>query len=383
MSRLPCAMSGGNLYPVTMSWRTTWSARGCRRYTTFAASLFQHHWEDVGLTAYPYNWHPLALLNTARRGAVIEKWARQKLQESNPKCLVEDAVPGICVDGRQRSWNMAEYDFRCDGRKVEVKSAQLSQGVHGKRWRVRFQRIDFQQPAFDDLYLVIFSPKWLHLVKHDLQTAMSNSGREVRVFGKHRAWEDSLDLILDKLCTIGHCQLIGKIETSDSWIAAECEQHAGCTTPYYCGRPFASMSPQLRGFRIERLLREVDQLLHPEMIWSRPSSDLQHHSHMADWIRGETRVEAKSSQLSLSSAKKWYCEFHGVKPGSFDELLLAIYSPIGIDIFRRDGETQQESVHFRVSASGGELNPLRALHQIEEKLTERNCRKVARIPWDA
>ena len=396
MTFLSSPLHGGATFSLSGFLRVQWAWHVRRRYVTFSASQFQHLWEDVGPVAHPYNWHPLAQLNGVRRGAVIEKWVRRMLQDTCPGCVVEDAVPGHCVNGVRRSPHQAEYDFLCDGRKVEIKSAQLLGGNPGERWVVRFGGIQFQASSissctiFDDLYLVIFSPKWLHLVRHDLQTGLSNSGRHVTVFGKQGNWEESLDLILDRLCTSGKCKLIGKTDISDSWIADECERNVDHVTRLYVDKPFASMSPQLRGFRIERLVREFDKLLHSESEFSRPSRCLQVCSS-SDWIRGKTRVEVKSSQLHFSHARqRWCCAFWAIKPNSFDELLLAIYSPRGLDVFRHDGaygcsktgvHTESKGCVF-VYASCGETDPLSALQQIEAKLQANNCPKVASIAWD-
>ena len=112
------------------------------------------------------------------------------LQQKNPKAEVLDAERGTCRNGRRRGSNMTSCDFRLDGRKVEVKSARMAWISTKGRWYVQLFGVKLAygaraKPAFDDLYLVIMSPKGLHLVKHDLVTGVSTRGKATEV-GGHR-----------------------------------------------------------------------------------------------------------------------------------------------------------------------------------------------------
>ena len=166
-----CLQRAGCSFVSQRRWDAAWF---CRSWVaTFTARQFEHLWADVGATALPYDGHPLAQLNATRRGAVLQEWARHMLQRKHPNIVAEDAAPGVCVNGRRRSKHQAEYDFMLDGRKVEIKSSQLQWAGH--QWKVDFRSVQLPQmmsqgrARFDDLYLVIFSPNWLHLVKHDLK----------------------------------------------------------------------------------------------------------------------------------------------------------------------------------------------------------------------
>ena len=381
LSHIFCGGQRISVSICSISLRKAWRGYSCGAYVTLNAAQFQHHWENEGPIAHLYHWQPSAQLSSPLRGAVVEKWVRRMLQETYPDCVVEDAMLGTRVDGHPRNWSQAEYDFLFDGRKVEIKSCQLCRLSSGSWW-VQFNGIKFQHSSiprdsvFHDLFLVIISPEWLHLVKHDLQTRKSKSGRSVMVLGKQGPWWKSEELILDQLCKDGDCEWIGKTHMSDSWIAEQCKLIESFAAGFYRGKPFASMSPQLRGFRIEGLVREFDQLLHPEMDFSRPGK-------VVDWMRGETRVEVKSAQLVFSSDQKWYCRFRGIKPERFDELLLVIYSPRGLDLFKFDMRTEIQKASLSVSATQGELHPLAALQQIEERLEANHCHKIASISWDA
>ena len=393
-------------------WRFRVSVHFRCGFVTLDASQFKHLWEDVGRTALPYNGHPLALLNATRRGALLQEWACQILRDANPKALFKDAIPGKRINGWRRNAAQAEYDFQLGDRKGEIKSSQLRYRKGG--WTVAFESVKFQHlmpwktPFFDDLYLVMFSPKWLHLVKHDLRTGISRRGLVTETLGysifvsgrqNHVCWEESLENILDKLCTQGGCSLIAKNDISESSILDMCNKHQGFGSWFYHHKPFSSMSPQLRGLRLQRVVLEIDKFLHSRSFFAQCSNERtcsgtirNQQSASVDWIRDGKRVEAKSAQLTFDTCcQTWRCVFFGIKHDCFDELLLAIYSPRGLDVFKHDGlfglstmgvatETCGKSIFVR--APSGESDPIRALQFIEAKLEANNCPCIARIFWD-
>ena len=381
-------------------------------FVTLDASQFKHLWEDVGKTALPYNGHPLAQLNATRRGALLQEWACQVLKEANPNALFKDAIPGRCVNGHRRNAFQAEYDFQLDDRKGEVKSSQLLWGKN--KWQVLFKGVKFPHlmswnaSTFEDLYLVLFSPKWLHLVKHDFQTGVARAGLateflgyQINIYGSTNSlcWGEALQTILDKLCTQGRCSLIAKADISETRILDMCNKHESLGGPFYHHKPFGSMSSQLRGVRMQRMVFEIDKLRHSRSFFALCSNEQTcsgtirgQHSASVDWIRDGKRVEVKSAQLSFNkSCQTWRCAFFGIKHDCFDELLLAIYSPRGLDVFKHDGffalstrgiatETWGQSLY--VQAPSGELDPIRALQFIVAKLEANNCPRIARIFWD-
>ena len=303
---------------------------------------------------------------------MLQEWARKVLQKKHPNSLIEDAAPGICVNGQRRCRSNSEYDFMLDGRKIEI---------------------------------VLFSPKWLHLVKHDLNTGISTTGVLTQIMG-HRVqvrgainngWEESLTAILHKLCEQGACSIVWKSRLSDSLIVDLCKKKAGITNQFYDDKPFSLVSPQLRGLQIQRLVQKVDKLLHIGSTFSDSASEQTvsgsirgRNSTSADWIRDGTRVECKHSRLSFSGTH-WSCNFSQVKPDCFDELLLAIYSPRGIDLFKHNGTFGMSTVGAKTEACGmrvqlngpnGELDPVYALEALEARLKANNCPHIATILWE-
>ena len=113
----------------------------------------------------------------------------------------------------------------------------------------------------------------------------------------------------------------------------------------------------------------------------------------ADWVRGTTRVELKSAALCFHKAHgRWQCQFRAIKPELFDELWLAIYSPIGIHFFSSESihalglatcgvATAHAGLQKCFSGPRGEGNPLKALKAIEAKIKSKGCRLVAVVEW--
>ena len=192
-----------------------------RKPVVLRASTFQHLFE-LGPTEKVYTNTPLSGLGQTQQGKMLQEWARKVLQEKNPKAEVLDAERGTCRNGRRRGSNMTSCDFLLDGRKVEVKSARMAWSPTEGRWSVNFFGVKLaygerSKPAFDDLYLVIMSPKGLHLIKHDLVTGVSTHGKATAVGGHlivvrgrtgTDCWTGALKEILWKLCERGGCSVV-------------------------------------------------------------------------------------------------------------------------------------------------------------------------------
>ena len=156
-----------------------------------------------------------------------------------------------------------------------------------------------------------------------------------------------------------------------------------------------SMSPQLRGLRVENVVMEVDSLIHATSTFAEPGLEYttdgkRRGKNMAsyDWIRDKKRIEVKHSQLRFDENRRfWHCTFGRVKCTCFDELLLVIYSPRGLDIFTHDGSyalsNSGASEEIWLRAGTRNLDWLSALQAIEAKLESNGCPRIAQILWDS
>ena len=362
------------------------------------AARFQPILDDVGETCKPYLGDPLAEASPCRRGNLLQLLGQKLVEQSKGGCKLELA--------RHRDG----WDCLIDYRKVKFKSSQLAFNKFGKRWEVRFRGVmsahaGFREAAqFDDLYLLIYSPAGIHLLLHDLQTGVSSDGRRTSGLGqlihlggqRQEGWSTALRYIIDRLTIEGSCKLLAHVEPWDPLVQElvnslqeESATHAGA----YNGVPLSRMNPMLRGLRVQQIALVVDQMLHPHSSF---------HEHgvgnkPADWIRDDVRVEVKHAQMCLHK-KGFRCTFRGIKSAEagvrhkalFDELWLAIYSPLGLHMFKHDGlfgltsagkRTVHLGMNINVYGPNRELCYRKALVAMQQKLQTHGCEPIADVLW--
>ena len=378
------------------------------RCLVLSASRFQHILNDPGQTSEAYlgrAGHELFLLSGKRRGMIMQELCKKELAVLHPHSTITEPSRGACCNGAQRSASQAGWDFSLGGRKVECKSAQMSWEEYGKRWVVRFWGIKLPRPGFReqapfyDLYLTIFSPDSLYIIKHDLRMGVisvgkltGSSGHDIQIRGARRqeCWKTALSQIIDKLLAAGHCKLVTHIDLSATevrvFLAQQMEGMAARQDTEYEGVPLSQMTPALRGLRIEEIAFEVNRMLHPNCSLSRTSSKV-------DWVRGEeVRVEVKHGMMLFDKGSRcWKCSFSHIKCDLFDELWLAIYSPFGIHFLKHPGGQVRFSLTgLREEARGKEMHVLggqnvidarEALDEMVQKMEAWGCQPLATILW--
>jgi len=153
----------------------------------------------------------------------------------------------------------------------------------------------------------------------------------------------------------------------------------------YVGVPLSDMSPCRRGFLLEDIARQHDELSGPfptkVAAESLSSTGKRRCGRNAayDWQRlvgrHHRRVESKSSTFSWGrSAERWGLTFNGVKTENFDDLVLAIYAPWGVELWeyrkdelqssfsQRDGQGRVISIYGKRKVRGLEQSWLSAMH---------------------
>ena len=316
-----------------------------RQPLVLRASEFQHLF-DLGPTEKAYAGTPVSGLTQHEQGRLCQEWAKTVLQEKSPEAAICDPEPGTRCDGRRRGLNMTSCDFLLDGQKVDVKSAGMVYTSTGL-WNVQFSRVKLpycerKEAAFDDLYLVILSPKRLHLIEHDLVTGVCTcgdrtglSGHTIRVFGSRRTdrWEDALEEILEKQCKRGGCSVVHERPFSDLHVQKILSERVSPGQAAVADIPMSTMSKEKRGRRLQEIGLAIDCRLHPLSDFSFAEGN--RGKANVDWVRGADRVELKSCGFYFNQTqRRWQCRFYGIKPGLFDELWLAIYALVGIHYYR-------------------------------------------------
>ena len=381
-----------------------------RRPLVLKAAEFQHFFEE-GPTEQVYANTPLAGLGQTQQGKILQEWAKGVLQEQNPQSEISDPALGTCWNGsRRRGPHQAEYDFLMGGRRVEIKSSRMAWSTTEGRWKVRFSSIKLPygertETAFDDLYLVVLSPKRMHLIKHDLATRIQAcgkrtgvSGHMIRVYGSTRTncWEDACDQILEKLCQRGGCRMVHEQPFSHLDSQEILSERVSPGQTAVAGVPMSSMSRERRGNRIQEIGLALDRRLNPQSAFSFTGGNRGTANAPADWVRDSIRVELKSSMLTFDrSSNRWQCRFCCIKTVLFDELWLAIYTSVGIHYYRsKSGKssslgfvkagiaTKIDGHQLQFNGSCGELDPLEAFKTIEAKIISRGCELLAIVEWE-
>lgn len=357
----------------------------------------------------------MPILSPGLRGNMIGDLARSVDSEVNPGSSIGDAIPGECIDGSRRGLPRAEYDWSRDGLRIECKSSLMAWRIAQKRWIFEFTDVKHSQAMFDELWLVLYSPKCLYFYRHDGKLGLTSRGHNTRVDG-HRIylrgpihvedWSSSLASILEMLDSESNdCTRLYVMPTIDYRIEILMRRLPGNTAHHvYQYAPLGQLSPTSRALRIQQLVRCVDGMLNPHSLISDPvpgytANGVRRHVTQAeyDWCRDGSRIECKSGQLTWDKYwGRWKAAFSKIKvardvsPCLFDELLLALYTPRGIYIYKHDLRLGLSSCGSK-SASWGhqvqlygpnaEENWAISLDIILAKLDASGCERIAYVQW--
>eukprot|EP00933_Yihiella_yeosuensis_P043411 TRINITY_DN38198_c0_g1_i1.p1 TRINITY_DN38198_c0_g1~~TRINITY_DN38198_c0_g1_i1.p1 ORF type:complete len:401 (-),score=42.31 TRINITY_DN38198_c0_g1_i1:196-1398(-) len=382
-----------------------------RTYVVVPASQFQDLLSQQPHQGKIYDSHPLALASAKRRGEVLATLARSTLAAMNPTARVENAEQGITCNGARRGKFREKYDWKFSGRRVECKSSLLHWSESQGLWTFQFYGAKFCTPAaFDDLVLVLFTPRGIYIYAHDLQTGVQSCGNKTAYLG-HKitfqargklCWQSALEGILRKLDSDKNgCQLLARIPLSDPSILDELDKQM-CQLQINAFKeiPLRDMSGTQRGLIIQDLVQSIDGVLNPNATIDQPKPGRSCSGRLRpaqcrayDWLRDGLKVECKSGMLIfVRSARQWKVQFQSVKFSQcvFDDLLLALYTPRGIYVYRHDlsfglGATglqdKIEGSQIQVYAARGELSWSAALDQILDKFDSSGCQRLALIHW--
>ena len=373
-------------------------------HVMFPEEEFEHLLQDVGRATDLYAGHPLSGMSPHKRGMFLKGLCKSVLTNAYPNLHLEEPVLGTSVNGRRRSEQQALWDWTLGGRKVQCKTARLRWVASAQTWSVTFGAVKFTEAGarknapFDDLYLMLDAPEVVHILKHDLHTGVARDGKltaarghKIAVRGKTGTidWRPAFESILQKLCVeSGQCETIDHIFLTDRRLQAGLGQE-----DMYSRVPLSHLTPALRAKRIETMGFEIDQKLHPASTVIR-----QGHTSPVDWIRDCVRVELKHGRLVRTKSGTWRCAFSNIKCAmtgvrethAFDELWLALYSPIGIDFFQSSGHLRYSSVGVRGAPLGNDLvlsipgrgiEICQALCIFRRQLEQAGCHCLASVAW--
>lgn len=371
---------------------------------TFQAAEFYHLIDSVRtVTHSTFEGVPLATLGGQCRGQILASVARGVDANLHRNAKVSDPVAGLCVNQYRRGAHNAEYDWHRGEIRVECKSSQLIWGRTNSSWRLHFRNIKFG--LFDELQLAIFTPLEVWVYRHDLKFGVSSAGKATSALGHavivygpsgESNWMTAWQAIIDKLdSNASACEKLARLRLDDPLIVSALGLHmerttARLTTLAYAQTPLISVGNSARGKCLEQIVRDIDQRVHPYVKFESMEKQTDF-----DWLRGGCRIECKSSMLHWNmSSKTWYVSFHGLKGlrqnnAVFDELLLVIYSPLGLFVYRHDLELGVASNGQATSTRGHRVYIYGVCKEEDWRISLRTilgkldsgCERVAFVSW--
>ena len=300
------------------------------------------HDEDAPTTTHvAYAGVPLADIDPKVRGDILQGVAKRVMQERMGERAV-DLPPGTCVNGAKRGRNSATCDFGLVERRQEVKSAQLKWDKRNQCWEAQWQNL--KRDLYDDLLLVLYTPSGLYLFNHDHVFGVSTTGRRqksaggrVAAFGpcKQASIAKALEVIVAKMQSmfIGHVPFaeLGKVVTTRGHDA-------------YVGLPLADWCGKARGDVLERVAKRVMEEMVGERAVAPPSGTCVNGAKKAktqapnDFVLVGRYKEVKAALLCWDTHSQiWVATWQHIKHELHDDLLLVLYTPLGVFLYQHDG----------------------------------------------
>eukprot|EP00747_Dinoflagellata_sp_TGD_P013826 gnl/TRDRNA2_/TRDRNA2_122917_c0_seq1.p1 gnl/TRDRNA2_/TRDRNA2_122917_c0~~gnl/TRDRNA2_/TRDRNA2_122917_c0_seq1.p1 ORF type:complete len:174 (+),score=14.87 gnl/TRDRNA2_/TRDRNA2_122917_c0_seq1:46-522(+) len=151
---------------------------------------------------------------------MIEQVVRAVDAELHPHSRYADAIDDDSWSSGRRKSKTPQCDWLRNEHRIECKSAQLSWNEYMKTWRVCFSGVKFSPNerlphAFDDLLLALYTPRGIHVVRHDFLLGKSQNGTATAAIGnlivmsgprREYKWERALDAILSKFDSKVGCE---------------------------------------------------------------------------------------------------------------------------------------------------------------------------------
>ena len=342
----------------------------------------------ISITTSAYAGCPLSKMTPSLRGKMLETVARRVFERHRPNSITEDPIPGLRCDGIRRGMNCAEYDWLCDGRRVQCKSAQLSWDKGDKGWRVNFHKMI--PCLFDELILVLYTPFQLRYFtycwKRDLSAGEARARKSLTFWCQRKVLDrrQAEDVVCEKIVRSGAGQCLATLQTSDELVVEALQQQSQSAKSRLEGKAYAQhplnyLTPSARGLLVEEMVYEVDLQCHP----CYGHADLAPYNSPCDWHRDGLRVECKHTRLKwTASNNNWECNFQGVMFSKFDLLYLALDSPRALHILRFGGSKWiRNGKAITVRGRTGEVCPSAAAETILEKLVSSGSEHVASVVW--
>eukprot|EP00413_Alexandrium_margalefii_P042092 CAMPEP_0204589220 /NCGR_PEP_ID=MMETSP0661-20131031/49076_1 /ASSEMBLY_ACC=CAM_ASM_000606 /TAXON_ID=109239 /ORGANISM="Alexandrium margalefi, Strain AMGDE01CS-322" /LENGTH=349 /DNA_ID=CAMNT_0051599127 /DNA_START=190 /DNA_END=1236 /DNA_ORIENTATION=+ len=272
--------------------------------------------------------------------------------------MTSDPAPGKDINGNRRGKNTQTCDWqrKCGDvwHRVEAKYARMTWVKTNPCWLLRFGRVKFEE--FDVLLLIVYAPWGLELWQYDLGSligvstvgkATSCHGHQIKFYGRFKelcllaSWSQKIRPRLEQ-----GAQHVVTLSWSHPLIDASWLQ-VDAGTREYASTPFFNCSG--RGLVFERIARAYDaEYRHFALDVPQPGERVDGRlrgpsSEACDWLRTHQhgvrliktrRVETKSARITWNRTRKeWVLMFTAVKVAEFDDLVLIVYAPWGLELW--------------------------------------------------
>ena len=418
--------------------RTSWLTLPASRF----ASLLQSPPQTIAEATYtdpdmPHLSSFLFKLSGPRRHDVLSRLVRDLDESVHPLADFSTVVK-----------HEEATDWYRDGQRVGLRSASLTwhsvaprkvdkcsddtPGIVGTgRWLARFTRVPPPRAnVVDEVYLALYDPEGIHVYRHDGVFGLTSSGRLTPIAGQQiqvysgmgvRGWRAALELyILPKFKASGLDRL-GYLAFDDpAVIAAVAEQKAqdvsACDDDIYADTPLGDRGGTARARTLQALVLAIDQELHPKAVFSKSvtvplggESSQTSWKRDGSWRRDGVDVQCRTGRLTWQKKGGWLVEFHGIRlqqqqqqqqeqqqqqqlARGDGEVLLGLYTPLGLYVYRHDQLTGISSsgklrsivkgVAVKLYGPTNEPDWRRALEgTILPRLDESGCERLAFVDW--
>ena len=397
----------------------------------FDAASFEHILSRRTKTALVFDQTALAERTMVNRARILTALAKEVDAQLHPGA--EFAAAASLREAFE--WRRDDVRVACKTAQIQWNTAkrfwQGDSNAYGARWGLRFRRVQLARSGaerrFDELLLAAYTPRGVYIYRHDQESGVSTAGKETSATGhdivytgprNEGSWEAVLDgTLLPRLdAEDSGCERLAFVSFDDERMARVIAAHPpSITERTYEGVALSDCSGAARGNLLTAIAREVDQRLHPAAAVEDPLPGIRMdgklrgaHQAVYSWRRDDTRIACKGAQLKWDrSSRCWEARFSNVKlgyagsrpasgevlarPREFDELLLALYTPRAIYVYKHDlllgvtragKRTASSGHHIKLRGPLGEEEWSSALDgTLLPMLDESGCEPVAVIEW--
>ena len=179
--------------------------------------------EHANVASHCYRGVPLADKSECSRGMCLQKMALEVDRIMHSHCSFTSDFAGVLDRKQFQGRGRGHADWLRDLVRVEFKSSKLLWHPSSSRWSVQFKGIKlspaFGPAAFDELWLGLYSPFGVHILKHVGSFGVSSAGTQTHTAGhlvqaygpvKQEDPKAALEAILAKFHAAG-CDLLAVI----------------------------------------------------------------------------------------------------------------------------------------------------------------------------